>query len=74
MSYWSEEHFMEEVWRRFDEWVNRPQLPDDWDPNAPSPPWIARLPHERVERDGYEVPAYQGDVERIEWERAHASA
>jgi hypothetical protein len=47
------------------------QLPLDWDPNAtvPSPPWVATLPHDVVSYEGYEVPVYEGDLERIEWER-----
>lgn len=32
------------------------------------PAWIS-LPHETVEWEGRAVPVFEGDVERIEWER-----
>lgn len=49
-------------------------LPDDWDPrlaNARDGEWveIIRLAHEPVEYDGYTVPAFEGDLERIEWNK-----
>jgi hypothetical protein len=30
---------------------------------------VATMPHEVVERDGHVVPAFEGDTERIEWQR-----
>lgn len=41
------------------------------DPNARDGEWhmIVTLPHEVGEQDGYGVPVFEGDVERIEWER-----
>lgn len=63
---------------RSDDWcstrVIRTLLPDDWDPrlaNAKDGQWteIIRLAHEPVEFNGHTVPAFEGDLERIEWER-----
>jgi hypothetical protein len=44
------------------------------DPNGRDGEWhaVVSLPHEVVERDGYGVPVFEGDVERIEWERKRA--
>lgn len=47
------------------------RLPEDWNPNAPDPEWVATLPHSVVEYDSKRIPAYEGDTERIEWERTH---
>lgn len=43
------------------------------DPNARDGEWhaVITMAHEIVEWEGLAVPAFKGDVERIEWERAH---
>lgn len=45
------------------------------DPNGRNGEWhvVVTLPHEVEEYEGYGVPVFEGDVERIEWERQHAS-
>lgn len=67
---------------RSDDWLSlgvvRTILPDDWDPNYPHAhdgQWYAvvTLPHEVVEYEGYAVPVFEGDRERIEWERQRRS-
>lgn len=41
-----------------------------YDPHGRDGEWhaVAKLPHEIVEYEGYGVPAFEGDVERREWE------
>ena len=68
---------------RDDDWLSfgtvRTVLPDDWDPDyhiRHDGEWteIITLIHEVVEFEGYKVPAFEGDVERIEWERKRSKS
>lgn len=42
-----------------------------YDPHGADGEWhaVVRMPHEIVEWDGMAVPAFEGDTERIAWER-----
>lgn len=46
-------------------------VPELRDCNARDGEWYAiiTMPHEPVEHEGYTVPAFEGDLERIAWER-----
>lgn len=49
-------------------------VPEIRDCNACDGEWhaVVTLPHEVVEYEGYAVPAFEGDLERIEWERSRS--
>lgn len=50
-------------------------LPPDWDgrTDRQDGEWreVVTLAHEEVEHEGHVVPAFEGDVERREWEERH---
>lgn len=54
-----------------DWWLHRRPEYDLVDTGARDGEWhaVITLTHEIVEHDGYAVPAFEGDLERIEWER-----
>lgn len=49
------------------------RVPEIRDCNARDGEWpaVITMPHETVWWEGVAVPAWEGDVERIEWERRH---
>lgn len=67
------EHLLEErYYRRWGQFL--PLLTvEPYDPHAHDGEWhaVVSVPHEVVEWEGYGVPVFEGDVERIEWERTH---